>query len=224
MQSFLRLPALILVLTASCLAQFVPCKTSQSSIVGHSNGITEQTVTFLELSGEQRARVFIPDSESAVPGIVFSHSTIHGTDRSADLAAFAKALVRAGAAVIILDGTIEWKTPNDNQKRDPHLMACAGQWFLLNAHLDPMRLAVAGPSDWGGGRTQFCQPGESPCWLPSGWLNFGQTSPAEFANTEAMLTTEGQLRRARFAQRILHLHEVLPEWLNGSVAESNTTE
>src|SRR5690349_182165 len=108
----LRLTALILVLIATCFAEFVPCRPSKSAVVSHRDGITEQTVTFLELSGEYRARVFIPDSENAVPGIVFSHSAIHGTDRSADLARFAQALVRAGAAAVILDGTIEWETPN----------------------------------------------------------------------------------------------------------------
>jgi hypothetical protein len=225
MQSFLRLPALILVLTATCLAQFVPCKTSQSSIVGHSNGITEQTVTFLEPSREQRARVFIPDSESAVPGIVFSHSAIQSTNRSADLAHFAEALARAGAAAIVLGGTIEWNVPNDKSKRDPHLMACAGQWLLLNAHLDRKRLAVAGAEgDWGGGNTPFCQAEESPCWHAQLWLNFGETGPAELRNSESMLTTQGQLRMARFAQRNLRLNEVSPEWLDGAVGESNTIE
>jgi hypothetical protein len=217
MHFFLRLSALILAFTATCLAEFVPCKFGQSSIVSHSDGITEQIVTFSEPSGEHSAKVFIPDSENAVAGIVFSHSAIRGINRSADLARFAKALARAGAASIILDGTIEWETPNDQQKRDPHLMACAGQWFLLNAHLDRQRLAVAGPhSGWGGGNTPFCQVGESPCWPPGPWLNFGQTSPAEFANTESMLTIEGQLRMTRFAQRTLHLREVQREWLEGN--------
>jgi len=224
MRLFLRLSTLILVVTSTGFAQFVPCKTGQSSIVSHDRGITEQTVTILEPSGEHRARVFIPDSASPMPGIVFSHSAIHGNDHTADLGHFAQALARAGAASIVLDGTIEWETPNDNQKRDPHLMACAGQWLLLNARLDPMRLAVAGPSDWGGGKTPWCQPGESPCWHPNGWLNFGQTTPAEFTNTESMLTAAGQLRVARFAERTLHLREVQREWLIGSVGPPATRE
>jgi len=183
--SILRLTASILVLIATCFAEFAPCRPGKSAIVSHHEGITEQTVTFLEPSGTYGARVFIPDSESAVPGIVFSHSAIHGTDRSADLARFAEGLARAGAASIVLDGTIEWETENDQQKSDPHLMACAGQWLLLNAHLDRRRLGVAGPqTGWGGGYTPVCQAGESPCFHPTVWLNFGQTTPAEFTNTD----------------------------------------
>jgi hypothetical protein len=44
-------------------------------------------------------------------------------------------------------------------------------------------------------------------------LNFGETSAAEFRNTEDMLTLQGQLRIARFAQEQLKLKEIKPEWL-----------
>jgi hypothetical protein len=166
-----------------------------------------------EPKGEVKATVFIPDIDDPIPGIVFSHSAIHGADRNADLLHFAWALARAGAASIILDGNIEWQSPNDESARDPHLMACAGQWLLLHAKLDRHRLAVAGPSGWGGGDTPLCRVGESPCWVPSLWLGFGQTSPAEFQNTEHMLTPKGQLAMAQFAQRHFKLREIETEWL-----------
>jgi hypothetical protein len=208
---------LIVALAAGCSAQiapFVPCQPGKASIVGHAEGITFKRLVFTESYGEVGATVLAPDSEQPIPGIVFSHSGIHGPTNSTDLLRFALALARAGAASIVLDGTIEWQQPNDNARRAPHVMACAGQWLLLNERLDTARLSIAGTAlNWGGGDTPFCLTGERPCWHGIAWLNFGQTSPVDWDNTNAMLTLKGQLRMARFAQRSLRLREVKPEWL-----------
>jgi len=211
-----------LLLVCTCpaqLAPFAPCKFGKASTIGHADGITEQRVSFFEPSGEAGASIFVPDSQVPVPGIIFSHSAIRGVSGNADLLRFAFALARAGAASIVLDGTIDWQTPNDESERPPHLMACAGQWLLLNAKLDPKRLAHAGPDrQWGGGDTPFCLQGESPCWHPRLWINFGQTSPAELVNTNAMLTPAGRLRHAQFVQQHLKLKEINPEWLAAEIA------
>jgi hypothetical protein len=205
-------------LFSTCAAQFRPCKFAEASTTGSSEGVTVRRVGLIEPNGEVEATVFIPDSNTLLPGIVFSHATIHGATSNTDLLRFALALARAGAASIVLDGTIEWQTPNDESGRAPHLMACAGQWLLLHVKLNRHSLATAGPhGGWGGGETPFCQEGESPCWPPGPWLGFGQTSVAEFRNTEDMLTLQGQLRIARFAQRHLGLKEIKPEWFTDTV-------
>ena len=196
------------------IASFVPCKTEESSEVGHRDGITIRRVTVVEATEKIGATVLVPESDAPLPAIIFSHSEILGADASANLRQFAWALALAGAASIMLDGTIDWRVPNDDSERPPHLMACAGQWLLLHGKLDGHRLALAGPNrHWGGGDTPFCLPGEVPCWHPALWVNFGQTSPSEFANTEGMLKPEGRLSIAQFAQRHLRLREVKPEWL-----------
>jgi hypothetical protein len=201
-------------LLSTCAAQFRPCRFVEASTIGSSEGITIRRVGLIEPTGEVEATVFIPDSDALLPAILFSHAAIHGATSNTDLRRFALALARAGAASIVLDGTIEWQTPNDESGRAPHLLACAGQWLLLHAKLDRHRLAHAGPrGGWGGGETPFCQEGESPCWQPGPWLNFGLTGAAEFHNTEDMLTLQGQLRMARFAQEQLKLKEIKREWL-----------
>lgn len=216
MQVFLGTAVLALAMGPVCSAQilpFVPCKIGSVSKVGQADGISFQRVSIIESYGEVGASVFIPASDIPIPGILFSHSTIHGPSNSADLTRFALALARAGAASIVLDGTIEWRTPNSDSKRPAHVMACAGQWLLLNANLDAKRLAIAGTSlNWGGGDTPFCLPAERPCWLPRSSLGFGQASPAEWSNSDAMLTVKGQMSIARFAQRQLRLGELKPEW------------
>jgi len=214
---------LVVLSTSVCFAQiapFVPCKPGKASTVGHADGISFQRVSFTEAGGVIGATVLIPDSKTPVPGIIFSHSAIHGPQNSVDLTRVALALARAGAASIILDGTIEWLTPNDEHWRDPHAMACAGQWLLLNAELDRNRLAIVGTvGKWGGGNTPLCLPGERPCWQPSGGVvGFGQASPAEWYNTDAMLTFKGRLHMAEFAQKHLHLAKLKPEWFTISQA------
>jgi hypothetical protein len=220
MQVSLRSLLVVVALAATCSAQivpFTPCKPGKASIVGQAEGITFKRLVFVESSGEVGATVLVPDSQQPVPGIVFSHSAIHGPTNSTDLLRFALALARAGAASIVLDGTIEWQVPNDNAKREPHVMACAGQWLLLNEKLDTKHLAIAGAiGNWGGGDTPFCLTGERPCWHAIAWLNFGQTSFYDWSNTDLMLTLRGQLRMARFAQQHLRLAEVKPEWLVSS--------
>jgi hypothetical protein len=204
-------------LLSPCVAQFRPCQFAEASTIGSSEGITMRRVGLIEPTGEVQATVFVPQSDVPLPGIVFSHAAIRAATGNTDLRRFAFALARAGAASIVLDGTIEWQIPNDESGRTPHLMACAGQWLLLHAKLDRRRLANAGPhGGWGGGETPFCQEGESPCWTPGPWLNFGQTSAAEFRNTEDMLTVQGQIDMARFAQRVLKLNEINPEWLTAA--------
>jgi hypothetical protein len=213
MRILLSCGVLVSAFASLCSAQFVKCSTSTYSTIGHREQVTIRRVTFLEPAGKVGASVLVPDANAQVPGIVFSHSAILGSDGSTDLREFAWALARAGAASIILDGTIDWRIPNDDSERSPHLMACAGQWLLLHAKLDRERLAEAGPDRlWGGGDTPHCMSGEVPCWLGRLWLNFGQTSPAEFRNTESMLTREGQQSMAEFAARALHLKDVMPEW------------
>ena len=209
-------------LLSTCAAQFRPCQFTQISHAERSEGIAISRVSLIEPSGEVGASVFIPDSNEPLPGIVFSHSAIHGAAANADLLVFAWALARAGATSIILDGAIEWQTPNDESIRDPHLLACAGQWLLLHAKVDRRRRAFVGaPGAWGGGETPMCQAGESPCWRSEGgYTTFGETSPTESHNTDAMLTLEGRLFIARWIQRHLKLREIRQQWLedtsNGS--------
>jgi hypothetical protein len=218
--------SLLLVLMVAALATtssaqikpFVPCKVGKVSAIGKAEGITLKRVVFLEPDGEVGATVIVPDRNQPLPGIVFSHSSIRGPANTTDLQRFALALARAGAASIVLDGTIEWQVPNDNAKRSPHVMSCAGQWLMLNESLDEKRLAIAGTAaNWGGGDTPFCLPGERPCWHGIAWLNFGQAQQAESSNTNAMLTLPGQLRMARFAQKQLGLGELKTEWFASPV-------
>ena len=210
----------ILSLLPPCAAQRLhPCKFSGTSGVGHVEGITVQRLTVMEKNGKVGATVFIPDGNEPLPGIVFSHSAIHGPNNNTDLLRFAWALARAGAASIVLDGVIDWQSgPNDDSIRPPEFQFCAGQWLLLHVNIDLTRTADAGNQKLGWidndvSRCGLEQSGKARCWPGGYWLDFGQIGEAESRNTDEMLTLKGQMALADGAQEHLKLKEVKPEWL-----------
>ena len=218
MRATLGLVVTVFLFTAACCAQFEPCKLGELQSAKNDNGVTVGRTTLSEPSGEVGASVFIPAGDGPFPGIIFSHSAIQGRDSRTDLQRFALALARAGAASIVLDGTIEWLNPNDDFKKpEPRTLACAGQWLLSNVKLDRKQLAVAGTlNGWGGGYTPMCRfetKWGKACYLGHAVLNFGTTWHVDWDNTDSMLTIEGQLEMARFAQRHLGLSNVKREWL-----------
>jgi hypothetical protein len=210
----------ILSLLPTCAAQKLhPCKFGGTSGVGHIEGITVQRLAVIEKSGKVGATVFVPDGNEPLPGIVFSHSVIHGPNNDTDLLRFAWALARAGAASIVLDGAIDWQSPNDESIRPPEFQFCAGQWLLQHVNIDLTRAADAGNHmvGWIDNDVSPCgvevESGRAPCWPGGFWLDFGQIGDAESRNTDEMLTLKGQMFMARAAQKRLKLKEVQPEWL-----------
>ena len=86
------------------------------------------------------------------------------------------------------------------------------------AFANPMRASDAGNRKIGWRDNDVTNCGlelssKARCWPGGMWLDFGQTGEAESHNTDRMLTFEGQLWMARFAQKYLKLKEVKPEWL-----------
>jgi hypothetical protein len=210
----------ILSLLSTCAAQKLhPCKFGGTSGVGHIEGITVQRLAVIEKSGKVGATVFIPDGNEPLPGIVFSHSAIHGPNNDTDLLRFAWALARAGGASIVLDGAIDWQSPNDESIRPPEFQFCAGQWLLQHVNIDLTRAADAGNHTvgWIDSDVSHCgvevESGKARCWPGGFQLDFGQIGDAESRNTDEMLTLKGQMFMARAAQKRLKLKEVQPEWL-----------
>jgi hypothetical protein len=206
-------------LLPTCAAQRIhTCKFSGTFGVGHIEGITVQRLAVIEKSGEVGVTVFIPDGNEPLPGIVFSHSAIHGPNNDADLLRFAWALARAGAASIVLDGVINWQSgPNDDSIRPPEYQFCAGQWLVQNLSLDLTRTADAGNQKLGWVDNSVSRCGverslKARCWPGGVWLDFGQTGKAAH-NTDEMLILKGQVAMAYGVQKHLKLKEVKPEWL-----------
>ena len=211
-----------LALLPTCAAQLRPCKFSDATTADHIEGISVQRLTITDPSGSFGATVFFPDADNG-KGALFSHSSIHGNEANTNLLKFAWALARAGVAVLVFDGTIEWQIPSDASIRDPHLMACAGQWLTLAAHLsndtDHSHLVVGTGLKLRGAP---CHEGERPCFQPQNWLNFGETGRVASQSTFDMLTVEGVTQFAGFAKGMLQLKEINSGWLAGIIEPRST--
>jgi hypothetical protein len=71
MHNCLRFVIAFFVVVSTCDAQFAPCNASKPATVEPSDGVTQLEVKFLGPTGEHIAHVFVPDSDTAVAGIVF---------------------------------------------------------------------------------------------------------------------------------------------------------
>jgi hypothetical protein len=195
----------------SSAAQSVPtCKAAAASTIDDRDGVSAKVVSFQGPFDKLTAHVFVPDASEPVAGIAFSHSSIEYADAFTDLLPFARAMARAGAASIMIDGTIDWRTPNDDSKRPWEELSCAAQWLTAHANLDGERLAFGGPVTEN--RDPFCSAegcaGQS--WF---YFNFGSTSvPHGISLTELMKTPQGQLRLTEMPGGF-HLKPVKLEWL-----------
>ena len=196
------------------------CKAGPASKIDDRDGLTVETVSFQGSFGRLSAHVFVPDTADPVPGIAFSHSSIQYTDSVTDLLPFARAMARAGAASIMIDSAIDWRTPNDDSKRQWTEVACAAQWLMANANLDLDRLAIGGPIKLKG--DPFCPLGlgTQPCGQSWIYINFGWASPIEIHVTELMKTPQGQLWVTPVLTDSFHLKEVQLEWLLEHVSPS----
>ena len=209
----------ILTLSPFSVAQRLhQCTFNGTSFLGHADGISTRRVTLIEKAAKVDATIFVPDSNDPLPAIVFTNSAIHGPYNDSDLLAFARGLARAGAASIVLDGAIEWQSPNDDSIRPEEFRFCAGQWLFQNLNLDLHRLADAGNfrGGWIPDGLNFCgidyESGRAACWPGGVSVGFGQISPAESKNTDEMLKPDGVLFTARWIQRELKLREINPQW------------
>jgi hypothetical protein len=210
--------AVALLGTAAFAQSYSACRATPASIVDHRDGITVEIVSFQRSSVNMTAHVFVPDSRVPLPGIAFSHSSIQYSDSLTSLLPFAKAMARAGAATIMLDGTIAWLSPNDESKRPWTEVACAAQWLMANVKLDMDRLAIGGPIDFadhsGISHDPFCPLGlgKNPCGLAWFYINFGWVGQHEAHYTELMKTPRGQLWMTKLPEDF-HLRPVQLEWL-----------
>jgi len=100
---FLGLSLFLPLLTGIAYAELpnFTCGRDRPVTISDRDGVTIKIVTLVTPSSRLRARVFVPDKPGSLAGIAFSHSSIQYADSRTDL-----------AASIMLDGTIDWRTPN----------------------------------------------------------------------------------------------------------------
>lgn len=204
----------LLALAVICSAQSEkPCVASPAVTLSDVDGVTTKTVSFSGSFGKLTAHVFLADTAEPVPGIAFSQSAIQYADSRTDLLPFARALARAGASSIMLDGTVDWHTPNDEYKRPWNEFNCAARWLLANANLDRERLAIGGPIQFED--QPFYPSGSNPDASSQAWVyvDYGWNDPMAVRATKLMKTPQDQLHMTHLVTHHFHLKEVELAWL-----------
>jgi hypothetical protein len=204
----------LIVISAPPFAQSEkPCVAGPAATLSDRDGVTTKTVSFTGSFGRFTAHVFLPDTAEPVPGIAFSYSSIQYTDSLTNLVPFAHALARAGAASIMIDGIIDWHTPNDDFKRPWKEYNCAAHWLMANANLDRERLAIGGPIKFEDEPSPFCpSQSKAPC-QPWVYVNYGFDDPMAVRATKLMKIPQDQLHMTALVTNNFHLNEVQLAWL-----------
>lgn len=197
MKKTLSLLAAVSVVYFAAVAQDVADHptSSASSASQLSDHLKVQTVKLSIPSGVVNAYAYIPESSQKLPGVVFSHSKVRYSDSTADLLPLARDIARAGAAVIVLDGTMLWPPTDDNTNRERGQFTIAAlSWMLRHTNVDPGRVAYIGP--------HFRDPGnpdilrgfnekdgvQYPAWVPLGEpLNPGNMTVLPKSEGKAMI-------------------------------------
>jgi hypothetical protein len=165
--------------------------------------------SFVEPEGQVEASVLRPDGKERIPGVVISYSAIAAGTKTADMFQFAQALARAGAASIVLGGTLALPTSENNTERTHRFVGCAAEWLAQNAKIDGERVAAIAPETfwkgWSSGDT-FCSSMGQPCWTLRGGVGFPQLDLGR-------LVTDDVRDSADFLHKLLNLNEIKPEWL-----------
>jgi hypothetical protein len=79
----------------------------------------------------------------------------------------------------MIDGIIDWHTPNDDFKRPWKEYNCAARWLMANANLDRERLAIGGPIKFEDEPSPFCRRNCSSA-LAGWWTAFSRQIPFVF--------------------------------------------
>jgi hypothetical protein len=213
--------SLLLVVLALCAASSAnskpqACDISGVTTVEHRDGVASQTITFKELTPADpdlvtprkepvTAHIYLPDGDGPFPVILFSHSAIHSAKGTTDLLPLAFALACDGAAVMVLDKTIQWEPYDEIANKDTSVQGCASRWFVTNVNVAKGKIGFAGYYRFASLETRFIGL--------AGHVGFGWYAPAETLNTEMALTTEGQRKHAAWLIRHLDMRPMPVEWL-----------
>jgi hypothetical protein len=166
---------------------------------------TVEKVTLSTPTGKATAHLYIPAMKGHSAGVVFSHSRVKYQDGVTDLLPLALRLAEAGAAVIVVDRTLEWPIQGSDANRDGGIYTIAAlRWLLSHADVDKTRCAYVGP--------RFRDPddpdrlrtlGQEHGIQPAPWVPLGE--PNNPGNMTSLKKPEKQIFMENFLREKLRL-------------------
>jgi len=212
MRSFLTGALIILASVTWTVGQSGSCQMGKSFTSGQTDGVTLQRINFAGADAGMGASVFMPSSrKDEIPNVIISHSVVTGKNTQADMLRFALALARAGAAVIVIDGTFVSPGSLVAAENTRNLMACAGEWLQRKTKVDQNRIALVAPEAYWSGWS------DNEPWAPYVGIGFPQRS-----NVRDPLITQDLRSSADSLQHWLGLNEIKSEWLADTIEDTST--
>lgn len=120
------------------------------------------------------------------PPVLFSFSELKVAKNRIELLPVAIQLAKAGAIVMLLEGSLVWEPNSVPTGRDTQLLDCASDWFLSQKDLDVLHTTYVGPKMLGetgklrlpSGFVHTPKPGRGDLWVPLGETQDGNDTLA----------------------------------------------
>jgi hypothetical protein len=138
--------ASVVILTVPAAAQSA-CRQATSSVVEHHEAFTIYSLSLPSRSGTLLARALIPHANRSAGAVVFSFSTLVGTEpeRLVEMMPVATELAKRGRATIVMQRTLTWPELDQSAGRMQSAVLCEEQWLSTHANAKSDDWTFVGP-------------------------------------------------------------------------------
>jgi hypothetical protein len=138
--------ASVVILTVPAVTQ-TACRQATASVVEHHEPFSIYSLSLTSRSGTLLARALIPHANRSEGAVVFSFSTLVGTEpeRLVEVIPIAMELAKRGRATIVMQRTLTWPVVNQNVGRMQSAVLCEEQWLSTHAHAKSDDWTFVGP-------------------------------------------------------------------------------
>jgi len=140
-------PFFVLVLLAApAMAQSV-CRESSGYAVERQFGLVIQSISLVSPSGSFHAKAVIPASGKTFNAVVFSFSTLLGSEpkQVVDMMPAAVQLAKRDMAVVVIERDLTWPAISKSVGKMQQAVLCAEQWLSAHADVRPDHWTFVGP-------------------------------------------------------------------------------
>jgi hypothetical protein len=146
MRPFFVLVLVRVLLAAPAMAQSV-CRESSGYAVERQFGLIIQSISLNSPSGSFHARAVIPASGKTLNPVVFSFSTLLGSEpkQVVDMMPAAVQLAKRDMAVVVIERDLTWPAISKSVGKMQQTVLCAEQWLSAHADVRPDHWTFVGP-------------------------------------------------------------------------------
>jgi hypothetical protein len=184
----------LLVLTSSVAAQSV-CREAKNKIVERRLGFTIHSVSWLSTHGLVKATATIPANSKPSDPVVFSFSTLVGSqpEQSVDMIPLAMELAEQGRPTLVIERKLTWPEIDQSVGTMEADVICAEQWLSRHATTTPNHWRFVGPNADAPKPEQFDELGDKNSM--TFWAIFPVGDRGEDTNTENLLRSTSPIQK-----------------------------